>query len=124
MDRHDLFQTDLGSFKQGWLEAELNEHTVNSPILKELKNALNLPEDSKPKFTLSGYKEVGKVPNNIYPRYFSVKYTFELNDISESGLLEGFIEPKKTVDGATGKEMDMVNCFSFSFSGIKDIVQK
>ena len=80
MDRHDFFQTDLGGFKQVQLEAELNGHTVNSPILKELKDALNLPEDSKPKFTLSGYKEFGELPNNIYPRNFSVKYTFELDD--------------------------------------------
>lgn len=118
---HDLFLTDLGSFKQGQLEAELNGHTVNSPILKKLKNALKMPEDSKPKFILNGYNEIGKLPNDIYPRNFSVKYTFELNGVSGSGLLKGIIEPQKTVDGVTGKERDMANCFSFSFSDI-DIV--
>lgn len=121
MDMHDLFQTDLGSFKQGWLEDELNGHTVNSPILKELKNALKIPNHSKPKFTLSSYKEIGKLPNNTYPRNFSVKYTFELNGVSKSGLLEGIIEPRKTVDRSTGKERDMANRFSFTFSGIRDI---
>jgi len=120
MNMHDLFQTDLSGFKQVQLEAELNGHTVNSPILKKLKNALKMPESSKPKFTLSGYKEIGELPNDNYPRKFSVKYTCELNDDLKSGLLEGMIEPKKTVDEGTGKIRDMVNSFSFSFSCIKE----
>ena len=120
MYMHDLFKTDLGGFKQLQLEAELNGHTSESLILEKLKNALNLPKDSKPIFALSGYKETDSPPNNVYPRHFTVNYEFELNGASESGVLNGIIKPVKTVDKATGIERDMANCFSYLFSSIKD----
>lgn len=123
MDVHNLFKTDLGGFKQLQLEGELNGHTVQSLILEKLKKALNLETDSKPKFTLSGYKETDALPNNVYPRHFSVNYIFELNGVSKSGVLNGIIEPRKIFE-KNCRERDLVNCFSFSFISIKDGFEK
>ena len=120
LNLHDPKRTELGSFKRGMLESELNGHTVDSSILKEMKKALNLPDNSKLVFTLSDYKETGDIANDVYPRSFTVNYSFSLNGYSRSGILKGVIQPRKTIDVATGKERDMVHCFDFSFDGIKD----
>lgn len=119
LNLHDPKRTEFGSFKRGMLESELNGHTVDSSILKEMKKALNLPDNSKPVFTLSDYKETGDVANDVYPRSFTVNYSFSLNGYSRSGILKGVIQPRKTIDVATGKENNMVNCFSFQFSSVQ-----
>jgi len=80
---------------------------------------LNLPNESKPVFTLSDYKETGDTANDVYPRSFSVSYSFILNGYSRSGILKGVIQPRKTIDVATGKERNMVICFSFQFSSVQ-----
>ena len=80
LNLHDPKRTELSSFKRGMLESELNGHTVDSSILKEIKKALNLPDDSKPAFTLSDYKETGNTANDVYPRSFTVNYSFNLNE--------------------------------------------
>ena len=120
LNLHDPKRTELGSFKRGMLESELNGHTVDSSILKEIKKALILPDDSKPVFTLSDYKETGNTANDVYPRSFTVNYSFNLNECSGSGVLKGTIRPRKNIDATIGKGRDLVHCFVFSFDGIKD----
>ena len=82
LNLHDPKRTELGSFKRGMLESELNGHTVDSSILKEIKKALILPDDSKPVFTLSDYKETGNTANDVYPRSFTVNYSFNSKELS------------------------------------------